>query len=374
MKKAHLELIKKMNRDLVLDTIRAEQPISRAKVAAQLGLSRSTVSSIVDELIAKKFVVETGLGSSTKEGGRRAIELGFNPKSGYGVGVEIEAKSLLICIADLDGGVVFQQKTEAEPTFQTIYSYILHCLEQAAVPMEQVIAIGFCIPGLTDSVAGIVVDAPEMSWKNVHFIAEMKRYLEKPLYINNDVNCAALAERWLGATRNVDDFVYISIGMGVGSAIVANGELVQGKDFMAGEIGYFLLEEDLFHKQVNKLGDFGVFDKKISGQALEQYADSVEALFAEYEQGIEQSVRVLHRFANHLSIGIANVVSLLNPEKVIIGGEVARFMAPMLDEIRASVAAITPIRSTIELAEIGEQSGALGAIAYAYDQVRDVML
>jgi len=92
MQKGSLEYLKKINRDLVLESIRADQPTSRAKIAKKLNLSRSTVSLIVDELIAKKFVIETGLSSSTKEGGRRAIELGFNPRSAFGVGVELQEK------------------------------------------------------------------------------------------------------------------------------------------------------------------------------------------------------------------------------------------------------------------------------------------
>ncbi|KIL40908.1 hypothetical protein SD70_10835 [Gordoniibacillus kamchatkensis] len=321
----------------------------------------------------KKFVSETGLGDSTKEGGRRAIKLGFNPKSGYGVGVEITKSGLHVCIADLDGNIDYLKRAEIPADRESIHAYIVKSLDEIEVPMDKVISLGFSIPGLTNSVDGIIVDAPELKWEQVPFVAEMKRYFDKPIYINNDVNCSALAERWIGAAQNIDDFVYIHIGAGVGSAIVANGSLVHGKDYMAGELGYLVLEEDLLHRNFNNLGEYGVFDKKVSGQALAQYASSVEALFAEARRGAEASSRVVNRFVNHLSLGIANIVSLLNPEKVIIGGEVSRFMQPVVEQIQSTVSAITPIRTAIGLSGLGEEAGALGAISFAFEQEKSVI-
>jgi glucokinase len=375
MKKGNLEFFKKINRDLVLETIRSDQPTSRAKVAQKLNLSRSTVSSIVDEFISKKFVVETGLGSSTREGGRRAIELGFNPRSGFGVGVELMATGLFICITDLDGNVEWKERWETDNDFQTIYECILSSLHKASVSMDIVIAVGFCIPGLTNSKEGIIVDAPEFGWKNVRFVEEMKKYLTKPVYINNDVNCAALGERWVGGARELEDFIYIYIGLGsgVGSAIVANGNLVHGKDFMAGEIAYLILEEDVSHKQVNIPGEFGVFEKKISGKSLAESENSMQALFRGYEEGETRSVLAVNRFVTHLSIGIANMVSLLNPEKVILGGEVSGYLQPVLAEIQSNVFKLTPIQTTVETALMGPEAGVLGVIAYAFDQEQNVI-
>ncbi|MBB6673463.1 ROK family transcriptional regulator [Cohnella nanjingensis] len=375
MRKGNLELLKKINRDLVLETIRSQQPISRAKVAQRLNFSRSTVSSIVDELIAKKFVEETGLGSSTKEGGRRAIELGFNPRSGFGVGVELMANGLLICITDLDGNVVWKERSDAGNDFKTIYECILASLDKASISMDAVIAIGFCIPGLTDSKKGIVVDAPEFGWKDLPFVDEMKKYLAKPIYANNDVNCAALGERWIGGAKDLEDFIYIYIGLGsgVGSAIVANGNLVHGKDFMAGEIAYLIQEEDVSRNQVNVAGQFGVFEKKISGKSLAENDSSVQVLFQGYAQEEPRSVQKVNRFVTHLSIGIANMVSLLNPEKVILGGEVAEYLNPVLEEIRSNVGRMTPIQTTVEISRMGAEAGVLGVIAYAFDQEQNVI-
>ncbi|MFC5402209.1 ROK family transcriptional regulator [Cohnella soli] len=373
MKSANLDLIKKINRDLVLDTIRIDQPISRASISQKIGLSRSTVSLIVDELIAKKFVSETGLGSSTREGGRRAIQLSFNPSSAYGVGIELNEKGYLICVSDLDGKIVSLVKYKEKPVLEKIRDHLLETVEQADVPLDKVISVGFCVPGLTNSVDGIVVGAPELDWNDVHLAAQFRKLLDKPVFINNDVNCAALGERWLGACQNVDEFIYISIKAGIGSAMVCNGKLVQGKDFMAGELGYFAFEEDLLSQKVNTLGHFGTFDKKVSVDALSQYASSIGEVFEQYKRNEIQAVRVVQRFINHLSLGIANMVSLLNPEKVIIGGELGTYMEELLPEVRQTVERITPIQTRIEPTQVGENSGVLGIISYSFDNVQDVI-
>ncbi|MFC5448526.1 ROK family transcriptional regulator [Paenibacillus aestuarii] len=375
MKKGNLEYFKKINRDLVLETIRSEQPISRAKVAQKLSFSRSTVSAIVDELISKKFVVETGFGSSTREGGRRAIELGFNPQSGFGIGVELKESGMRICMTDLDGNVLWNEWWNEGLNFQRIEDCIFESIEKAAVSMDRVIAVGFCIPGLTNSKDGIIVDAPALKWTNVHFVEEMKKRLGKPVYINNDVNCAALGERWVGGAKDLDDFIYIYIGLGsgVGSAIVANGNLVHGKDFMAGEIAYLVMEEDVAGDRLNEMGEFGVFENKISGKALAESETSVQALFQAYEKGEERAVVVVKRFIQHLSIGISNMVSLLNPEKVIIGGEVAAYLPAVLADIQFNVNKMTPIRTTIETAAVGTEAGVLGVIAYTFDEEKDLI-
>lgn len=375
MRKGNLELLKKINRDLVLETIRSQQPISRSKVAQRLNISKSTVSSIVDELIAKKFVVETGFGSSTREGGRRAIELGFNPKSGFGVGVELTASWMLVCVTDLDGNIIQEERMDASSDFKTIYERIAASLNKAAIPMDAVIAIGFCIPGLTDCKKGIVVDAPDFGWKDVPFVNEMKKYLNKPVYANNNVNCAALGERWVGGAKDLDDFIYINIGLGsgVGSAIMANGSLVHGKDFMAGEIAYLIHEEDVAHNEANVAGQFGVFEKQISGKSLAESESSIQALFEGYARNAPYSVHTVNRFVTRLSLGIANMVSLLNPEKVLLSGEATVYLHPVLDEIRSRVSRMTPIQTTVDISRMGTEAGALGVIAYAFDQEQNIV-
>jgi glucokinase len=288
----------------------------------------------------------------------------------YGVGVDIGGTKILICIADTYGDVVYRRKVETTSDYYKIYEYIYQSIKTANLSSDQIESIGFGVPGITDSVIGTVIDAPAFKWKNEPFKEKMQQYFDCPVYVNNDVNCAAQGERWLGGAKNIEDFVFISIGTGVGSAIFSNGAMVQGDQFMAGEIGYLLGDSDIPQIENNMFGEFGVFEKKTSGTALASHGVDPKVLFQNFSAGDSDAVSIVNQFITDLSIAIANVVSLLNPRKVIIGGGVSNSMSQVLGLIQGKVSQFTPIPVEIELSAMKEESGALGALAYAFEQVR----
>lgn len=366
--KGNLDLIKKINRSRILATIRLNQPLSRAQIAQKLNLSRSTVSSIVDELLIKKLVVELGYGSSTSEGGRRGLELGFNPKSAFGVGVDIGGTKILLVITDLDGRIEYREKFETTSDTSKIIEIIKQCIHNAGLVENDVITMGVGVPGITTK-DGIVVDAPGLKWTNLDLKSKFQESFSFPVFINNDVNCAALGERWLGSGENADNLFFIAIGTGVGSAIVANGELIHGFNYRAGEIGYNITENDIKQGMGNTLGEFGLFEKKVSGTALREYSSSPEQIFIEYARGNKDVLNIMDNFILHISINIANAVNLLNPEIVLIGGGVSESMEVVIKKIQESVDRFTPIKTKIGLATLGGDAGGLGAIAFAFNEV-----
>jgi len=285
------------------------------------------------------------------------------------IGVDIGGTKMIMVITDRDGNVVYKKKVGTSSDLEAISVQIQAYLQACAVTMEQVAAIGFGVPGITDSKEGTVIEAPAFQWKYMPFKAEMQTFLDKPVYVNNDVNCAALGERWVGTAKNTNDYIVISIGTGVGSAIVANGALIQGSGYMAGEIAYMVMNPYIFNGNVNAFGEFGQYEKKISGLALSKHGYSAQELFALYKQGQPQAVEIITTFVQDLAIGIANMVSLLNPQKVILGGGVSQSLPAVLDAIQATVARLTPIATRIELTSLGEEAGAVGAAAFAYEQL-----
>jgi glucokinase len=288
----------------------------------------------------------------------------------YSVGVDIGGTKILIHIADAEGNIVYKNKIGTSGQFEAIHKHVMESLNSASVSLDQVAAIGSGVPGITDSSEGIVIDAPALNWTNVPFKAKMEPYFNKPIFVNNDVNCAAMGERWIGSAQNVDDMVFIAIGTGVGSAIIANGSLIQGSNYMAGEIAYLVTEDDISGGHSNSFGEFGLYEKKISGSALSQHGDEYPSvLFDKYAIGDEMAVPIINKFVVDLSIGIANMVSVLNPQKVIIGGGVSGSLPVVLESIRSTVAQLTPIPTTIELSSLGEEAGAIGAIAFAIEQL-----
>lgn len=369
----NLELIKNINKSLVLDIIREEQPISRAGVAKRLNLSKATVSSIVDGFIRENFVIETGAGESTNEGGRRGINLMFNAKAAFGVGVDIGGTKTIIAITDFDGEVQFRKKLKTPKDLAQIGEMIKSTIDCAPVDKQKIIAVGIGFPGATNSEKGIVLEMPFLGLKNIDAVGIIGNMMPYPVFINNDVNCAALGERWLGSGNLEDDMVFITIGTGVGCAIICNGQLVSGSAFSAGEIGYFLDEEDVGQGKKNILSQFGVLEGKISGSSFETGGMSAEEILTSYRSDDENAAQIIERFIEAISVAISNIVSLLNPAKVVIGGGVSLSMPPLLDEIRRRVSEYTPISTEIELSSLKEDAGALGAISFALSKIQEII-
>lgn len=347
-----LEYLKSLNRSLVLETIRNDQPISRAALAKKLGFSRSTVSSIIDELLEKKFVVEMGLGDSTNEGGRRGMQLGFNPGSAFGVGVDIKDSGILFIIADLDGNVIRERKTPPTDQVNQIVRDIQSFIMESAIAPKQILGIGIAVPSLVENTKDIVVDAPSLGWHNLNLRKELSSVFSFPIYVNNDVDCRALGERWRGKGPQTDNMFYMSIGTGIGGAIIANGQLIQGFQYSAGEIGYLIDQEDILQFDGPVAGKFGPFERKLS------------PLMKEFkETGMASKALIMH-----LSIAITNLVNLLNPEKVVIGGIEGVSLEPILEKVRQNVERYSPLQTKIESACLGEQGQALGAIWYLFEE------
>ncbi|QUW21502.1 ROK family protein [Sporosarcina sp. Marseille-Q4063] len=288
----------------------------------------------------------------------------------YFMGVDVGGTKIWICITDSTGNIFYKKKTSTSNNLNSIYNIISNCLTEARITIKELSFISFGIPGTTNSKTGVVLDAPALKWIDVPFKMEMELRLPIPVFINNDVNCAALGEQWLGIAKNVQNFVFIAIGTGVGGAIVTNGKLVQGEHFMAGEIGYFLLEEDVMrHSDSAKTkGQFGLFENKTSGTALANHGVDPKHLFLQYQKGDSQATIIIDEFINHFSIGISNVVSLLNPKKVILGGGVAQSLEDIIPIIESNIAKHLPIPISIEVSRLGELSGAIGAIAFGMEE------
>lgn len=367
--KGNLDLMKRMNRSLVLEAIRKETSISRAGIAKKLDLSRSTVSIIIEELLSKKLVVEAGFDDSTKVGGRRGMGLKFNPKSAYGVGIDIGGTKILVVITYLDGTILFKRKVKTTQDVNQIINIIKESIVDAEIDESNIVGMGVGVPSITDVKNGIVLDAYALGWSNLPLKEILEQKFSFPIFINNDVNFGALGERWLGSGKDSDDMLFIAIGTGVGSAIISGGKLLQGHNYHAGEIAYSLTEEDVTKGDSNKSGEFGTFEKKISGKFLSQQGYQANDLFEQYISGNQPGYDTITKFILDLSIMIANSISLLNPERVVIGGGVSESMKCVLDDIRKSVDRFTPIKTRIELASLGGNAGGLGAIAYAFKEV-----
>ena len=388
-------IVRQLNKGVILDLIRqAPDGISRAEIAQALGVSRSTVSAIVDGLILHQLVVERGAGVS--RGGRRPIVLQTNPDAGRVLGVDIGASHLTVIAADLRGQVLSEITAPLdiargpEECLQAIALTVEHILRESRSQLDEVRAIGVGVPGPVIQQQGIVSAPPIMpGWDGFPIRQRLSDAWHKPVSLDNDADLGALGEWSFGAGRAESNLVYIKIGTGIGCGILLDGQIYHGVLGTAGEIGHLTVSED---GPPCTCGNYGCLEAMAGGRAIAQRAQlAVKAgqrtslasvdhgreitardvgLAAQSGDGVSQ--QLLGDAGRHIGSALASLVNLLNPSLVLLGGGVVAAGAYLLDPIRQAVRERTlraAGRATrIAVATLGDRSTALGAVALALNR------
>lgn len=359
-------LIKNINKANVLDVIKKMQPISRIEVSKVLKMSKSTISTIVDELIEEGLVIENGYGEKGTVG-RKPIQLSFNPDARFVIGISVESTNSIGILTNLEGKILKKIKWETGIK-EEAFNGIVKGIEELTEEDKNIIGIGIGLPGITDIQKGIVV-APGLKWSNFDLKKRLSEIFNYNIYLDNSVNYAALGERWIGCCREIENFVLINIGNGIGSGIYVNGTLLRGNSYAAGEVGYMAIGEDAFER-VYSYEDYGYFERKASLSSLVEsvskslsYVKTIEGVVKEYKKQNPVCVQAVSQFIKNLSMGIANIVSILNPEAIIIGGDILNYEIDICQELKEKVKRIVPFDFYIKVAQLGEDASAIGAVA-----------
>ncbi len=239
-------VVRTHNAAVVLHQLRLHAPLSRADLAKRIGLNRSTVSSIVTQLLGAGLIHETD--PQRDKLGRPGLSLAINPLGGCAVGVEIEPTGVRVVLTDFMAKSIWRrsvQVDEGEP--QDTY---LHCAEEmvrqallhAQVQGLRVLGIGVALPGLVDVNCGELRYAPSLRWHNIPFRSRWSKRFGLPILIENNANAAALGESYFGIGQDIPNFLYIGAGATMGGGIVMNGELFRGRGGFAGEMGHMTLD------------------------------------------------------------------------------------------------------------------------------------
>ncbi|MBU5670396.1 ROK family transcriptional regulator [Paenibacillus brevis] len=366
------QLIKKMNKGIVLDTIRQKQPLSRADISAAIGLNKATVSSLVAELIDSQLVTEIGPGESS--GGRKPTLLLFNKQAGYAVGVDIRVHDLLVVIVDLEGHIIREQSTPlADYTTESVTNQIKStitkiCADLPATPYG-IVGIGIGVPGLVNETQQ-VVSAPNLGWNNFDLAGHLQQEFAVPIHIDNEANAGAIGEKLYGAGLHTNDLVYLSIGVGIGSGIVVGGQLYRGTSNFSGEVGHMTIAEN---GPLCRCGNHGCWETLASEKALLDQAagiwgeqvSTIEEVLAKVEEGNSQAATLLNEIGTQLGIGLANLVNILNPEMIVIGNRLSlagkQLEQAMLHSIEQRSLSYHRKKTQVEFAKLGIRSTALGA-------------
>jgi glucokinase-like ROK family protein len=394
--------MREYNRLLVLNSVRISGPIARVVIARQTGLSRTTISTIMEELLKDGLVREGETRSLTSSGGRPATLVHFNDTAGYVIGVDIGRSHLTLLLTDLSANLVARRSgpfcLDRGPDYclPRIGSELQDFLAEQGLAWSQIVGVGMGIPGPLDERLHKLVAPPRMpGWNNVEVQRILQQQLSVPLYIENDANMGALGESRYGAGRGTTDLAYVKLGTGIGAGLVIDGQLYHGSRGSAGEIGHVTIDEQ---GPVCDCGNRGCLEAIASADAI--VADARAALSLRRSLGsanaavdfgalckvpdpdISDIVEAARRgdpasraaiayAGERIGVALASLVNLINPSLILVDGGVARAGDLLLDPIRTAVAARSlPIAShhaRVEVGELGDNAIAIGGVATVLD-------
>jgi len=327
---ANLHTIRDINRQIVLNYVREREPISRATIARETALQRSTISEIVEALTGEGLVEEVGEGKST--GGRRPTLLRLRTIGAIAIGVNITPTCTTIATSDLAGVVsqreTFQTDPIAERTLDRIIEVIRKFSDQGSIE-----GVGVSVPGLVTPATGDVIFVPYFKWRDLPIGERISRATGLPVTIDNDANAVALAELWFGRheIRDARDFIFVLVADGVGTGIIFDGQVYRGVRGAAGEFGHMIVGSDApVPCSCGNDDCWEAFASERAATARYQTlsgatsAPDFETLINRALAGEQEAKRALTETARYLAIGISNLVVGFSPEAVIVGGAITR--------------------------------------------------
>lgn len=384
--------VKNVNKHALLELVRfATGGISRADLARKMGLSRAAISSIVNDLLTTGILRETQREATSS--GRPPINLEINPRRGYVVGIDIGVTHMLMGVADFSAQVLheinipFNIEQGPESGLALVDKTLMALLSQAGIMIDSVLAIGVGVPGPVVAEKGAVSEPPVMpGWHNYPIRDHLESLWNCPVSLNNDAEMGALGEGAYGAGRGEDHLAYIKVGSGIGSGFLLNGRIYCGVSGSAGEIGHITVDPQ---GPVCTCGNRGCLEVFSGGQAIAQLAQeamrlngrtqlsslaSIDQITAKdvalaAQRGDLLAQQILTRAGAHLGTAVANLINLLNPGMVVIGGGVSQIGDLFLEPIRKAVnerslqAAVQNVRITA--AVLGQRSSLMGSVAQA---------
>ncbi len=326
---ANLHTIRDINRQIVLNYVREREPISRAMIARETALQRSTISEIVESLTSEGLVEEIGEGKST--GGRRPTLLRLRTGGAIAIGVNITPTRTTIASSDLAGVVVQQQAFPTDPaperTLNRIIEIIRKFSEQGSIE-----GIGISIPGLVTPATGNVIFVPYFGWRDLPIGEMISQATGLPVTIDNDANAVALAELWFGRpeVREARDFIFVLVADGVGTGIIFDGQVYRGVRGAAGEFGHMIVgsdapvscscgNDDCWEAFASERAATARY-RRLTGMSTPSFAILIERAL----EGEQKAAAALTETARYLGIGISNLIVGFSPEAVIVGGAITR--------------------------------------------------
>jgi predicted NBD/HSP70 family sugar kinase len=361
--------VRRANLGVVLRHVASTGSRSRAQIAAETGLTRGTVSSLVSELIARDLLRETGETTSPRGIGRPGAALEVSDVV-VGVGLEVNVDYVAVSVEDLTGVVRYERRfnrdnrgSTASVVLDRIGTAARGALDAAALEGLRPVGVTVAVAGLVEEASGAVVLAPNLGWVDLPVAAELEARLGLPVVVENESNLAALAEHWTGAAVGLDDFVCVFGEVGVGGGIVLGGRLFRGTHGFGGEFGHISVDPE---GRACACGSRGCVETLVGQESIARAAgispvagrprSLTDELVRRAEEGAPGVVRALDDAGRWLGVALASAFNLLDLQAVVLGGCFGP-LAPWLAD---------GVRSTLEQRSLAARSGSFVVLPSAF--------
>lgn len=386
-------LVREINLSLIMNQLQEHAPISRATLAEITGLNKTTVSSLISELVDQQYVHQVGLDTSGV--GRPAVLYELNPQAGCIIGAEIGVDFISVIRTNFAAEIMWQHKehTDSSQGQQAIIERTLALLHQAVDEREpwcsQILGLAVGVPGLVDYHTGNLIFAPNLMWRDVPLGDMLRADFDIPVYVDNEANMAVLGEHYFGAAQGYNDVLYVSVGVGLGGGIVRGGAVFRGKAGFAGEFGHMTIQPN---GRPCNCGSRGCWETVVSQSALFRYVRQAAAsgrttiltqkigenlsgltvplIVEAADRGDKVSLDALARLAHYLGMGIASLSNAVDPELIVFGGilsTASAYLLPIVEQELSEHAISYPTNPTkVVLARHGSDACVMGGIATVY--------
>lgn len=388
-------LVREMNLSTVLRYLQESAPLSRARLADLTGLNKTTVSSLIEELIERGLVHQVGL--DTSGGGRPGTLLELDPQAGHIIGLELSVDFITVILTDFVGNVVWRRQQEIADDSATLenqqaaIAYALDLVQRARAASQEMgarlLGLGLTLPGMVDVESGELLFSPNLQWRNVPLGQIFSESVGARVFVDNDATAAALGEHLFGVARWAQNFIFLVAGVGLGGGLFLNGDLYRGAGGIAGEIGHTNVSMNRNRPcRCGNRGCWEAFGNKYSlverVRALLEVGQSslVSQLMARQNAPLTFSIITqaadagdavaLEAFAETgavIGTGVANLINIFNPEMIVVGGTMSAAGQHLLPSIQKVVKehALDEMLQQVQivLSAFGSDASVMGAAA-----------
>lgn len=370
------KLMKEINRQLVLNAVYAKAPVSSAEIARLYKLQRSTVTNIVNGLLAEGYLRVAGMGQSQKSGGKPPTLLELNPEFGYIIGVELLPAEIRLVLMNFKTEILVKKRFYFKETFnsETLIAEIGRItrwlLEEQGLKENQILGMGLGISALVNYSEGIVRYSVGLHLEEFPLVQRLQLLFDFPVYLDNDANVAVLAEKWLGNARAYRNIVYMAVNeevTGIGCGLIIDNEIYRGATLSAGELPLDLppLKEMLSHSNIS-LGEL----PDVAGSVSWNF-DVIKWLCDNPETPAAQ--QILQQLGEVLGSEMVRIIDFINPEAIILGGEVSRarefILNPILKVVEAQALKVPRQAVKIKTTSFGSYAVPIGATALILNRI-----